>query len=419
MRYLYTLLFYLMLPFIFLRLIWRSRKAPAYRQRLWERLGFGSVRSNHSIWIHCVSLGETIAATPLIKALKSLYPQHDIIITNMTPTGSARVKSTFGDSVLNCYIPYDVPDAIQRFIKRINPQILVVMETELWPNLFAACKQHHIPVFVMNARLSEKSARGYRKIKSITTEIFSAVSGLAVQAHADAERFVEIGMPRERMKITGNMKFDLELPGDLPAKSIALREQLGANRLVWIAASTHPGEDEMMLTAHKIISQQFPNALLILVPRHPERFDAVAEQITQHHFNLQRRSANAACDAATHVFLGDSMGEMLLMYAVSDVACVAGSFVPVGGHNVLEPAALHKPVVTGSYLFNFAEISEMMLQANAMTKVETAEQLAEKIMMLFADKTLRDQMGENAFQVVEKNRGALQRQIDLIHNTGW
>ncbi len=419
MRYLYTVLFYLALPFLFLRLIWRSRKAPDYRRRLLERVGFTPIRSDHCIWVHSVSLGETIAATPLIKALKSLYPQHQMLITNMTPTGSARVKSVFGETVLNSYIPYDVPDAINRFIDRVNPQLLVVMETELWPNLFAVCRQRNIPVFIMNARLSEKSANGYRKIKGLTRDMLSAVTAMAVQAQPDADRFVELGLAKERMRITGNMKFDLELAADLPAKSAALRAELGNERLIWIAASTHPTEDEILLAAHRQIMEKFSDALLILVPRHPERFNSVANLVEQQHMTCQRRSAGGACQATTQVFLGDSVGEMMLMYSVSDVACVAGSFVAIGGHNIVEPAALHKPVLTGPFVFNFAEISELMLKEHGMLQVQNAEQLAEEVIKLFADKTLRETMGENAYHVVEKNRGALQKQINLIKETGW
>jgi len=414
LRYLYSVLFYLALPFIFLRLLWRSRRAPLYRQRWLERLGFYPYRLDQCIWIHAVSLGETIAAIPLIKALKEKYSQSTILVTNMTPTGSARVKAAFGESVYNTYIPYDLPDAFLRFFKKIHPQVLIVMETELWPNLFAMCKERDIPIVVTNARLSEKSAQGYRKIAPLTREMFTAITTLSAQAQADADRFIELGMPKERVHITGSLKFDLELPQELIVKGANLRKLLGDNRLVWIAASTHPGEDDIMLAAHRIIRAQMPQALLILVPRHLERFDSVAALAAEKGFTLVRRTQQIPCSEDTAVYLGDTMGEMMVMFSACDVACVAGSFVPVGGHNIIEPAALHKPVITGPYVFNFAEATDLMLNAEGMVKVETAEQLAKSVLKFFEDPEYREKTGENAYQVVEKNRGALQRQINLI-----
>jgi 3-deoxy-D-manno-octulosonic-acid transferase len=415
LRYLYTILFYLALPFVFLRLLWRSRRAPLYRKRWMERLGFCPHSLNQCILIHAVSLGETIAAVPLIKALIAKYPSSPILITNMTPTGSARVQAVFADRVYNAYIPYDLPGAINRFLERVKPRMVVVMETELWPNFFAACQRHDIPIIVTNARLSEKSAKGYRRIASLTRQMFEAITVLAVQGQPDADRFIALGMPKERITVTGSLKFDLELPADLPAKGEALREQLGRERLKWIAASTHPGEDEIILAAHRAICEKIPDAMLILVPRHPERFDSVAALVSEKGFNIARRSKAESCLPTTSVYLGDTMGEMMVMYSACDVACVAGSFVAVGGHNVIEPAALHKPVVTGPYLFNFAEISDYLLQAGGMVKVEDANQLANTVIGFFENENQRKQAGENAALVVEKNRGALQRQLQLIN----
>lgn len=414
MRYLYTVLFYLALPWIFLRLLWRSRRAPLYRERWAERLGFYPFRLEQCIWIHAVSLGETIAAIPLIKALKEKYPENPILVTNMTVTGSSKVKAAFGENVYNAYIPYDIPDALTRFFKKVTPRVLIVMETELWPNLFLACQKRNIPVIVTNARLSEKSATSYRKIKPLTQEIVSTITLLLAQTDADADRFMALGMQKDRVRVTGSLKFDLELPAGLFEKGAALRQTLGADRLVWIAASTHPGEDDIMLAAHHIVRQTFPHALLILVPRHPERFDAMAALVSEKNLTVVRRSQQTVCDENTAVYLGDTMGEMMLMFSACDVACVAGSFVPVGGHNVIEPAALHKPVITGSYLFNFAEITDQMLRAEGMLKVANADELAHAVIKLFENADYRNTTGENAFQVVEKNRGALQRQVDLI-----
>ncbi|MEO8401169.1 MAG: lipid IV(A) 3-deoxy-D-manno-octulosonic acid transferase [Gammaproteobacteria bacterium] len=414
MRYLYTVLFYLALPFVFLRLLWRSRRAPLYRQRWVERLGYCPHQLDQCIWVHAVSLGETIAAVPLIKQLKAKYPQSPVLVTNMTVTGSERVKAIFGESVLNAYVPYDLPDMVARFIERVNPQVIVVMETELWPNLFAAAKRRRIPLVVTNARLSEKSAKGYRRVKSLAREMFTAITVLAAQGQSDADRFIDLGMPASRVKVTGSLKFDLELPADLETKGKILREALKDMRPIWIAASTHPGEDEIILAAHRVVRDTIKNALLILVPRHPERFDSVAAMIKENNLSVIRRSTGESCEIETAVYLGDTMGEMLLMFSACDVAFVAGSFVAIGGHNIIEPAALHKPVITGPYLFNFSEISDAMLAARGMIKVNNSDELANTLIKFFEDETVRQQTGENAFGVVEKNRGALQRQVALI-----
>lgn len=416
MRFIYSTLLYLAAPWLFLRLLLRSRRTPELRKHWAERLGFCPYQFDQCIWVHAVSVGETIAAIPLIKALKKQYPDIPLLVTNMTATGSARVKAALGDTVFNAYIPYDWPDAVSRFLARIQPKIAIIMETELWPNLFAQCQQRHIPMMIANARLSEKSAQGYQRVASLTRDMLTAVTILAVQAKPDADRFVALGMPKDRVNIIGNIKFDMELPQDLQTKQIALRKQLGSERLIWIAASTHPGEEEIILAAHRLIKEKFPQALLILVPRHPERFDSIAELITQNNFRVARRSRNEICNVGVDVYLADTMGEMMLMYAVCDVAFVGGSFASIGGHNMLEPAALHKPIIVGPQLFNFAEISAMLFTANGMIKVENTDQLVQTVSALFSDKNKRDMLGENAFQVVEKNRGALKRHLDLIES---
>lgn len=402
------------MPFVFLRLLWRSRKNHEYRQRWGERLGFCPHDLNQCIWVHAVSVGETIAALPLIKALKKDFPAIPIVVTNMTVTGGARVKAAFGDNVLQSYIPYDLPDAVDRFLKKINPVIAVVMETELWPNLFAACKKNNIPIVVTNARLSEKSANGYQLIRKVTQTMFAAISKLAAQSPADANRFIDLGIPKEKVEVVGNIKFDMELPDDLESKSKKLRAELGEDRLIWIAASTHPTEEEIVLAAHKKILDHYPSALLILVPRHPERFDAIATLIQQSGFQRARRSSKDPCRSETQVYLADTMGELLLMYAVCDVAFVAGSFAPVGGHNMLEAAVLAKPIVMGPQLFNFAEASLMLLTAKAMVIVKDANELAYDVMSMFADEKARQKRGENALKVLEANRGSLKKQMDLI-----
>lgn len=418
MRYLYSLLFYLAMPFVMLRLWWRTRRSGQVGRRWGERLGFGPVAVKGCIWVHAVSLGETIAATPLIRALKAQYPDTPLLVTNMTSTGLQQTQKVFGDAVTSAAVPYDLPDVVSRFLKRVQPKILVVMETELWPNLFNACYRMGIPVVVANARLSEKSARGYQRIAPYMHGIFRAIVRLLVHAAPDEARFRALGMPADRMQVTGSLKYDLELALGLTEAGKKLREQLGATRPVWVAASTHPGEDTLVLVAHHLIRERFPEALLLLVPRHPQRFDNVAEDIKAAGFTLMRRSERdkdgEMVPADTAVYLADSFGEMMLMYAAADMVCVCGSFVPVGGHNIIEPAALNKPVVTGPQLFNFAEISSMMLEAGAMVTVTDAVTLADVITGWMADPAAAEAVGGKGFSVVLQNRGALQKQLTAV-----
>jgi 3-deoxy-D-manno-octulosonic-acid transferase len=401
LQYLYRVLFYLVLPFLFLRLLWRSVKRSAdYRKRWGERLGFFPQ-----------SVGETIAAVPLIKALKTQYPEIPLVITNMTITGSARTRAIFGETVLHSYIPYDVPGAVNRFLNRINPVVAIILETELWPTLFASCEKRKIPLLLANARLSEKSAKGYQRIASITKQMLSAITLLAVQTQVEAERFIKLGLPANRVRITGNIKFDLEIPQDLIAKGAVLREQLGQARFIWVAASTHATEEEIILRAHKQILAKHPGALLILVPRHPDRFETIFDLVQEQGFAVARRSQGSVAPGM-QVYLGDTMGELLLMYSTCDVAFVGGSFVEVGGHNMLEAAVLGKPAVTGPILFNFAEISRSLIAAGGMTKVADGDELVREILRCIEDPTHRQTSGENARQFVAANRGALAKQLE-------
>lgn len=414
LRTVYSVFFYLLIPFILLRLLWRSRRNPAYRHRIRERFGYSEHFFEKTLWVHAVSLGESLIAVSLIKKLRLRYPALPIVVTTMTPTGAARIQAALGDSVSHLYIPYDLPSAVDRFLERLKPVIAVIVETELWPNLFAACRKREIPLVIANGRLSERSAKGYRRISLLTREMLETVSLLMAQSKADAERFLALGINSSRVAVTGNIKFDLELPSDLIPRSEVLRMHLGKERPIWIAASTHAGEEEIILKAHALIRKTEPQSLLILVPRHPERFTAVAELIVQQGFPFVRRSQGVSCQGDTAVFLGDTMGEMLLFYAACDVAFVAGSFARIGGHNLLEPAALSKPVITGPQLFNFTEIAELLNQAQALVEVQDASALAAAVLRFFADPAFGKQKGENARQVVEANRGALAKHIDFI-----
>lgn len=414
LRFIYTVLFYLALPFIFIRLLWRSHRAPDNRKRLSERLGFSPFKLEKCIWVHVVSVGETLAAIPLIKALQREYPDTPLVVTNTTATGSARVKAVLGDSVLSLYLPYDVPDAVARFLDRIHPLIAIILETELWPNLFAACHKRHIPIVIANGCLSEKSLNGYKKIASLTKEMLDAVSIVAAQGQIDVDRFISLGLSKEKISVAGNLKFNLDIPLHLNEKSEELHTALGKNRLIWIAASTHPSEEEIILAAHQRIKKDHSTALLILVPRHPNRFDAVAALCKQQGFSIARRSLNEVCNEKTDIYFGDTMGELLFMYAVADVALVGGSFTHIGGHNLLEPAALHKPIITGPNIFNIGEVRDMLLQANALFLVKNADELYQSVHQFFTDADSRKIAGENAYRVVEANRFAVAKHMALI-----
>jgi 3-deoxy-D-manno-octulosonic-acid transferase len=412
-RYLYSGLLYLALPYIFLRLWWRSRRLPAYRARWSERLGFYPMRLEKCIWVHAVSMGEVIAAVPLIKALQASYPSMTVLVTTMTPTGSAQVKSVFKDSVAHVYIPYDLPDAVARFLRAFRPVVGIVMETELWPNMVDACYRRAIPTCLMNARLSEKSARGYERIAPLAREMLSHVTVIAAHGQQDADRFIALGAPKERMVVTGSIKFDIQVSSDVTANIPALRAQLGNDRFIWIAASTHEGEETMILAAHKLLRDNNPQALLILVPRHPDRFDAIAA-MCEASFKTLRRSKAQPMSTDVAVYLGDTMGELLLMYGAADAAFVGGSLIPRGGHNLLEPAALSKPLLSGPHLFNFKEISELFFAADALTVVSDAGSLAAQVTQWMQQPAARVTSGERARQVVEANRGALSKQLAII-----
>lgn len=413
MRYLYSFLFYLAMPLILLRLLWRSRRLPSYRERFLERFGFCSKLTKSCIWVHAVSVGEVLAAVPLVKKLKILYPDTPLLVTNMTPTGASRVKDVFGEKVCQQFIPYDLPGAVARFLNNTKPKVAIILETELWPNLFSACYKRDIPIIITNARLSPKSFKGYQFISPLTRKMLSQVTKMSAQSAYDAELFIKLGVPVDKLTMTGNLKFDIEIPKNLQGKGAVLRSTLGKDRLIWIAASTHLADEDIILKAHQKIKEKIPSALLILVPRHPERFDSVGTQCARY-FRTARRSRREALTSDIDVYLGDTMGELLLLYAASDVAFVGGSFAPIGGHNLLEPAVLQKPVLTGPILFNFLEISELLLKAKGLEIVDHADHLSDQVIKLLINADQRQAMGNNAYQVVNENRGALQKQLENI-----
>ncbi|MBE0485842.1 lipid IV(A) 3-deoxy-D-manno-octulosonic acid transferase [Marinobacter sp.] len=411
-QFIYSLLIRLALPFILIRLWWQGRKAPGLRQNWQHRLGIVPPISGPVIWVHAVSVGETIAAGPLVRRLLARNLGATILMTAMTDTGLAQARKMFGDRVTYAYAPYDTPGAIRRFLDRINPRILVILETEIWPNMIRQCRRRKVPVFLINARLSERSARGYERVKGLAGPIMRSISWVAAQAERDAERFRRIGVAASHVEVTGSVKFDVDIPEDIRAAADAFRSGVGA-RPIWIAGSTHAGEDEQLLLAHKSVLDHHPEALLIIVPRHPERFDMVAALAVERGFQVARRSQGQGVQGV-QVYLGDTMGELMMLYGASDIAFVGGSLIKRGGHNPLEPAAWGIPVFSGPHVFNFETIYERLLADQGVQLVEGADDLARDVGRLFADKTECMAYGARALAVVDKNRGALDRVVEGV-----
>lgn len=415
MRLLYSALFYALTPLVLARLAWRGRKLPAYRERWSERFAhYDFPLEPGAVWFHAVSVGEAEAAFPLIRQFQARFPERKILVTCTTPTGSARIQAVLGDSIRHVYLPYDLPDVVARFMDHFQPVLAVILETEIWPNLYRECARRGIPLAIVNGRLSEKSARRYRKIRGLTTESLSAVSLIAAQTGVDKERYAALGAAPEKIVVAGNVKFDLEFTDAMARQAAALKAELFGARPVWIAGSTHPGEEEQVLAAHRLVRQSVPGALLALAPRHPDRFEAVGTLCANTGFSIRRRSEQAPCEAGSEVFLIDSLGELRLFYAAADVAFVGGSLVPRGGHNVLEPAAAGRPVLFGPHTFNFAEIAARIKDSGGGEAVGDVGQLARQVAELLADPAMRKDMGDQGRAFVDANRGAVQRVIDEL-----
>ncbi|MDR7022373.1 lipid IV(A) 3-deoxy-D-manno-octulosonic acid transferase [Aeromonas salmonicida] len=408
-RLLYNLLIHLGLPLALLALYKPKKGKPGFGARWAEHLGRTPASGQEApLWIHAVSVGETLAISPFIRALKAERPDLPILLTTTTRTG-AEQAAKLGDLVVHRYAPLDYPWAVAAFLKCIKPRALWVMETELWPNWLAACEARHLPVTIINARLSERSCQRYARFQGAFDTLSRPLTHLLCQHQDDAERFARLGIGRERLAVTGSIKFDIQLGDEVQARGQALRQQLGQRRPVWIAASTHQGEDEQVLAAFDLVLQRHPRALLILVPRHPERFDRVAELCAP--YGCVRRTGGAPIHETDKVYLGDTMGELPLMLAAADVAFVGGSLVKVGGHNLLEPAALGKPCLTGPAYFNFSDITRQLVAQGGAALVADAAALGEKVSELLADEGDRRQMGEQARAVVLRNQGALARTL--------
>lgn len=418
MRFVYNVLTYLVAPIYSLYWLCRGFTNKAYWHKLEQRFGFGYPKlADGCIWIHAVSVGEVQAAAPLIKALAKRFPGHPLLVTTVTPTGTARVRRLFGDSVACSYLPFETPLAISNFFDASRPVMALIMETEIWPNLYYACGKRGIPLVLVSARISPKSVNRYRKLLPLFRETLSFGIVIAAQSQADADRFRALGASAERTSVTGNIKFDLEIDGSLQKAGTELRERCFPGRRVWVAASTHDKEEELLLMAQRLILRELPNALLVLIPRHPERFSSVASLLERQQFQFLRRTADVPCDAEIQVLLGDTMGEVPLFYAASDVAFVGGSLVPAGGHNLLEPASLGKPVITGPHLFHTQEIADMFVKVGALRVVHDENSLASTVLELFANPKMAKASGEEGLAMLQKNRGALQRLLDLLEPT--
>lgn len=411
-RLAYTALLTLLSPWAKKRMA--REKVNEFSER--QRAGHLSPFEKPVIWAHCASMGEVLAAEPLLKALQERHPTKQLVVTTMTATGAAQVRQRLPEA-RHYLIPLDLPWNTQRFVKTLKPLVGIIFETEIWPNLIHSCHQAGVPLIIANGRLSPKAFTAYKKIRPLMADALKKITYLAAKSDEDAERFIALGFPKGGVEVTGSIKYDLQLPSDFQQQLAALKEKLTiGERPVWIAASTHEGEDAPLLAAHQQVLAQQPNALLILVPRHPQRFDAVAKLITDKGLSLARRSLEESIAATTQVYLGDTLGEMLLLYALADLAFVAGSLEPIGGHNLLEPAAVGVPVITGPHLQNFSEVADMLRQADSLKEVKSAEELPLLLEQLWADKMACQAMTNAALAVVEANKGAMNKQLTLVES---
>jgi 3-deoxy-D-manno-octulosonic-acid transferase len=413
-RFFYNLLTYILLiPYAIYWLL-RSLFNQSYRHKLLHRFGFDYPKLESSLWVHAVSVGEVVAATPLIRELRRAYPAYTVLVTTVTPTGAARVASLFGSDVLHAYIPFETPGSVNRFFAATRPRIAMIMETEIWPNLYHGCGVRNIPLVLVSARISPRSMNNYRKLLPLFRKTLSHGIVIAAQSESDANRFMQLGASPERTRVIGNIKFDVEVPNELEQQGRRFREAKFGTKSVWIAASTHDGEEQLVLDAQEELLKVHPDLLLILVPRHPQRFDAVRELLDKRRVNYVTRTSGAACDAATTVYFGDTMGDVSLFYAASDIAFVAGSLVPIGGHNLLEPAAFGVPVITGPHVFNAQEIADRFLAEGACRMVQDSDELIRTVDDLLQNPGAAQQLGENGRHILEANRGALSRLMVLI-----
>ena len=415
MRRLYSLLLYLLMPLVLAYLFLRGLRSREYLKRWPERFAnFEAPERGGGIWVHAVSMGEVNAASSLIKALAKTYPDKPLYITTFTPTGSARVRELFGDTVFHVYSPLDLPGSVRRFFDRVQPGLAIILETEIWPNLYHEMAARGIPSLIANARISDQSFDRYRRISRLAGPALSCVSHIAAQSETDANRLRAIGAPAERITVAGNLKFDVTLPPSLLEEGETIRMSWGTHRPVLVAGSTHENDEGPILEAFRNLLGDFSQALLVLVPRHPERFGRAAQAARSAGLQVALRSEGASCTPQTQCLVIDAMGELLRYYAACDVAFVGGSLERVGGHNVLEPAALARPVVVGPHTFNFADITRQLVEAGAALQVREGSELESVFRGLLQEPETRDRMGRTAYQMVKSGQGAVARTLDIV-----
>lgn len=415
MRVFYTLLFYLLVPVILLRLYWRGFKAPEYRKRWQQRLAlYNKKYSSQVIWIHAVSVGEAEAVFPLVKRLQKQYPEDKFLVTTTTPTGSARVQAVLADTVSHVYLPYDLPCVVKRFLAVFKPKIAIFMEKEIWPNIYHQCAKNNIPLTIINARLSANSAKGYQKIPALVKPALNCVAWVATQTEEDRHRFIEIGATEQHTLTTGNLKFDLEANDSLVQQAQIVKQKIFKNRFVWLIASTHEGEENVFLELYPQLKLQIPELLLMIVPRHPERFELVKQMAEKQSLNYCMRSGGQPCSEEIDVYIADTMGELKLLYGTADICFVGGSMVPVGGHNILEPAAMNVPIMFGPYMVNFKQISQNILDLDAAVQCLDQQDIVDQVLKLYSDKQSRTEMASKAKRFVDSNQGATKKVAELI-----
>lgn len=416
MRILYLLAVYLTAPIISVVLLVRGVRDRSYWRNFRERFGFGARRTPRGVWVHAVSVGEVQACAPLVGALYRRYPGVPLTVTTFTPTGAARARALIGNIAEVRYVPYDLPGAVRRFLKRVDPQLAVIFETELWPNLYRECGRRRVPLVLASARISERSLGRYRRLGALFRDALSQASIVAAQGEADAARFRALGAGAGNTHVTGNLKFDFELPEGLAERGRRLRSQYAPGQALWVAGSTHEGEEAAVLEAQRQVRNTHADAVLVIAPRHPPRFAQVAQQLAQAGVSFVRRSDGdgAYAGAAAEVLLLDSLGELLEFYAAADVAFVGGSLVPVGGHNLLEPAALGVPILTGPCNFNGAEVAQLLIARGAAEIVHNPQELGARVSALLSDPAARERIGAQGRASVEASRGALAKLLGLI-----
>lgn len=410
-RWVYTFVLYFLAPYIFFHLFWRARKQPEYLHHVKERFGLYGVFPNKPVlWLHTVSVGETRAAAALVQQLREHYPAHQILLTHTTPTGRATSEQLFGDQVMRVYLPYDYPFAVRRFLRRFNPQVGVLLETEIWLNLICACQQHNVPLLLLNARLSEKSARNYARFPRFTQMALDKLTYIAAQTYDDARRLAHLGA--SDVRVMGNLKFDIAPTATMQSLGKQLRAQFGESRFIFLAASTREGEESLIL--EMLAQLDIPGLLAVIVPRHPQRFDDVARLIAQSGHSPQRRSTNQSVSDNTRYVLGDSMGELSAYYAACDLAFIGGSLLPFGGQNLIEACAEGKPVLIGPHTYNFAQASESAIAAGAALRVADKDELGRQIRHLFQSPDKIRAMGAAGREFVGKNTGATTLALQFI-----